>query len=288
VFRNVKLIAGTSEIVRALGISAIAIALAVYAMVLQERSLTVVILGATVLLVAVSGMLQVNRAIRQLHYRQHQTQRSAMRAERHYFKVLRRIVSAIEDREPYTRGRSKRMGFLARRIGEQMGLDRVQSRLLAMAAQVHDIGLLAVPDRILNKASALGNEECRTVQKHPETSYKILEPLTFLSEMLPAVRYHHEKMNGTGYPFQKQQQDIPVMARILAVVEAYDAMTHDRPYRAALPSYETLNELRRCSPAGYDPDCVTALEEVLHARQLRVAHQGQPSAMPSPAQLATG
>ena len=86
------------------------------------------------------------------------------------------------------------------------------------------------------------------------------------------MRYHHERMNATGYPFQLEGDDIPLGARILSVADAYDAMTHDRPHRPALPPIEALAELRRCSPAGYDPDCVAALEEVLHLRHLRAAH----------------
>jgi len=272
--RRVKFFAGTGEIIRTLGISAVAIALAVYAMVLQDRSLTVAMLGGTVLLVATSAMLQVNRAVRQLHREHRQTRRDAMRAERHYFKVLRRIVAAVEDREPYTRGRSQRIGFLSRRIAEQMALDKAVCRLLGLVGHVHDIGLLAVPDRILNKPGQLGSEEFRSVRKHPERSHKILEPLTFLAGVLPAVKDHHERMNGSGYPEQKAGEQIPLPARILAVADAYDAMTHDRPHRAAVSTFEALNELRRCTPAGYDAQCVAALEEVLHMRHLRAAHRG--------------
>lgn len=280
---RIKFIAGTGEIIRAVGISAMAIALAAYAMVLQERTLSVAVLGAIILLVAASAMLQVSRAVRKLHQEHRQTYRAAMRAERHYFKVLRRMMAAIEDREPYTRGRSKRVGYLARRIGEQMGLDPRQCRLLGLAAQVHDIGLMAVPDRILNKPSRLGAAEYQTVQRHAEVSYRILEPLSFLAEVLPAVRHHHERMNGTGYPCELKGQDIPLTGRILAVADAYDAMTHDRPHRPALPSIEALHELRRCSPAGFDPDCVAILEEIMNMRQLRRAHKaaGDPAEAPA-------
>ena len=124
--------------------------------------------------------------------------RSSAEAEQHYFKVLRRVLAAIEAREPYTRGRSKRMGYLARRVGEQLGMDHDQCRLLDLAGQVHDIGLLSVPDRILNKPCRLGSAEFRNVQKHSEASFEILQPLTFLADMLPAIKFHHERMNGTG------------------------------------------------------------------------------------------
>lgn len=88
-------------------------------------------------------------------------------------------------------------------------------------------------------------------------------------------------MNGTGYPAGLRGQQIPLSARILAVADAYDAMTHDRPHRTALPAIEALNELRRCSPAGYDPDCVAALEEVMHMRHLKVRHTKPPPLRPA-------
>jgi len=268
--RKIKFRAEGHAVVRSVSISSVAIALAVYAIVLHSAS--VIVLGAVILLMAAGAILQVGAAVRELHDEKEQTRRSAERAEHHYFKVLRRIVSAVEAREPYTRGRSKRIGFLARRIGEEMHLDRDTCRLLDLAGQVHDIGLLAVPEYILNKPSRLGNEEFRTVQKHADVAFRILEPLNFLSGILPAVRYHHERMNGTGYPYGMSADAIPQTARIMAVADAYDAMTHDRPHRAALPPIEAMNELRRCSPDGYDPRCVEALEEVMHMRHLQAAN----------------
>ncbi len=276
-FKRIKLVAGAGEVARSMSISAIAIALGVYAMVLQENRGGAVVLAAIVLLVAAGAMLQVGRGVRQLHRKHQDTHESALRAERHYFKVLRRIMSAIENRDPYTRGRSKRIGYLARRIGENIGLDDYQCRMLDLAGQVHDLGLLSVPDYILNKPSRLGSDEFRTVKKHTELSYQILEPLTFLTDMLPAVRYHHERMNGTGYPHELQYEEIPIAARILAVADAYDAMTHDRPHRPALPVIEAMNELKRCSPAGYDEQCVSALEEVLNMKNLQKAHRATKS-----------
>ena len=134
-----RLVAGNGDVVRSVGISAVAIATAVYAMVIQKGGLGVAALGCTVLLIAASATLQVGRAVRLMHRRHNETEQAALRAERHYFKVLRRIVEAFEAREPYCRGRSKRVAFLARRMAEGMGLERERSRLLAMAASVQAI-----------------------------------------------------------------------------------------------------------------------------------------------------
>lgn len=266
---RIKLVANAGGIARSMGISAVAIALGVYAMVLQESHSGTVMLAVIVVLLSVGAMLQVGRGVRELHHKHKVTHEEALQAERHYFEVLRRIMAAVEDRDPYTRGRSRRIGQLAGQMGEKMGLDSEKCRLLDLIGQVHDIGLLSVPDYIVNKPSRLGNEEFRTLKKHSETSYKILEPLTFLSEMLPAIRYHHERMNGTGYPNGLKGDEVPLTARILAASDAYDAMTHDRPHRPALPTVEALNELRRCTPHGYDPECVSALEEILHGKNLQ-------------------
>ena len=281
-FKHFRITPDSSGIIRSAGISSLAIALCIYAMTIQPDGATDVLLSAIVLLIAAGGALQVSRAVRQLRRKHDQLRQTAMQSERHYFKVLRRIMAAVEAREHYTRGRSKRIGFMARRIGEKLGLNNNLCHMLFLAGQVHDIGLLAVPDYILNKPSRLGSEEFRTVQRHPETSYRILQPLTSLEGILPAVRFHHERMNGTGYPHELTGKQIPLSARIMAVADAYDAMTHDRPYRAALPPIEALNELRRCSPAGYDEQCVAALGEITHLRNLMDLHRSDTKAAREP------
>jgi HD-GYP domain-containing protein (c-di-GMP phosphodiesterase class II) len=280
----VKLTADGAGIVRAVAVSVVAIALCILAMSMTESRSAFVLLAAVILLTAAAAALQVGHAVRGMHDQNDQVRSAARAAEEHYFRVLRRIVSAIENREAYTRGRSRRIGWLARRIGERMGLSEAEGHTLHMAGQVHDIGLLAVPDHILSKPSCLGTDEYRTVQRHPEFSHRILHPLSTLSGLLPAIRYHHERMNGTGYPHGLRGEEIPLTARILAVADAYDAMTHDRPHRPALPPIEALNELHRCSPSGYDPACVEALEEVLNMRKLREVH-GPEATEEAPAEM---
>lgn len=167
-WRRIKFVPGGIATIRSVGISAVAIALTVYAMVLQERTLSVAVMGAIVVLVATSAMLQVSRAVRKLHREQGEARQAALRAERHYLKVLRRMLAVIEAREPYTRGRSKRIGYMVRRMAEKLGLGSDSCQLLELAGQVHDIGLLAVPDRILNKPSRLGDKEFRRQEARRE------------------------------------------------------------------------------------------------------------------------
>ena len=270
--KHIRLVADAGQVARPVAISAVAIAMAVYALIVSHDHITTTVLAGIILLIAAGAALQVSRAVRQLHQAQEQIREAASRAERHYFKVLRRLTSAVEDRQPHLRARSKRISKLARDIAEHMDMDAPQARLLYLAAQVHDIGLLSVSERILTKPTRLAPDEYRAVKRHPEVAYRILQPLTFLAEILPAVRYHHERMNGTGYPFGLREKEIPLSARILAVADAYDAMTHDRPQRPALTQAQAVYELRRCSPAGYDPQCVAALEHVLHFNAAAETH----------------
>jgi len=286
VLRRIKFVADAKEIIRSIAISTVAIALGVYALVVQPHSLATIVIAALVLGMIAGATLQVIRAVNQLHRKGKDLEQASQRAERHYFKVLRRILTTMEARDPMTRGRSKRISRLARRMARRMQLPHQQCRLVSLAAQVQDIGLLAVPEAILHKPARIGSTEFRGLQRHAEISYRILEPLKFLADILPAVKYHHERMNGTGYPFELRGQQIPLEARILAVADAYDAMTHDRPQRPGLSPYDALNELHRCTPAGYDPAVVSALEEILHGPHLRRVLEPdalQPSAETRPA-----
>lgn len=193
---------------------------------------------------------------------------AAAEAERHYFEVLRGVVQVIEGRDKYLSGRSERISRLVEQMARQMGLQSDAVRLLTMAAQVHDIGLLAVPPRVLEKPSGLNGGESKTVQLHAEVSYQILAPLNFLAPVLDAVRFHHERMNGTGYPKGLSGEDIPLPARILAVADAFDSMTHDRPHRRALSCEDAMKEIIRCRGEGYDPRCVESLAKVQHRTHL--------------------
>ena len=141
--------------------------------------------------------------------------------------------------------------------------------MLKIAGQLLDTGLLAVPEGLLNKRAHLGMGEFRTIKRHSDVSYEVLKPLSMLAEVLPAIRHHHERMNGTGYPAGLVGDRIPLGARILAVADTFDAMTHDRPHRPAMTPLEAITQLRQCSPAGYDSQCVAALSDIIHLPELQ-------------------
>ncbi len=192
----------------------------------------------------------------------------AQQAEEHYIGVLKQIIRYVDSRENYTRGRSERIGNLCESISQKMGMEAATCSQMNLAGQLHDVGLLAVSERILNKRALLGSKEFQAVQKHAEVSCELLSPMDSLGGVLPAIRHHHERMNGTGYPHGLSGTNIPLEARILAVADSYDAMTHDRPHRSAMSPAEAMAELRRCTPAGYDTQTVDALAAVLRLPEL--------------------
>ena len=212
--------------------------------------------------------IRVHRTVHFLYTRARYHADTAAEAERHYFHVMRGIVQVVEARDKITAGRSERIGRLAERIALSLGLGEARATLLGMIGQVHDIGMLAVPERILHQPTSLTGGEFRTVQLHPEVGHRVLKPLTFLGEVLDAVRYHHERMNGTGYPKGLVGQDIPLEARILAVAESFDAITRDRPHRMAMTGLAAMAEMIRCCDGGYDRDCVIALAHATNLSHL--------------------
>ncbi len=188
-------------------------------------------------------------------------------SEHHCIEVLRKIILYVEARDRYWAGHSQHVGELTERIAREMKLPDDACLELRLAGQLHDVGLFAVPESVIKNYSSFGVDEFRSIKKHSEVSYEVLAPLDTLSETaLLAIRYHHERMNGTGYPAGLEGEAIPLEARIIAVADSYDAMTHDRPHRKAMEPMRAMSELRRCCPAGYDPQCVDAL-----ARTLRLA-----------------
>jgi len=260
-----------AQVVRPASISIIAIAVVACAMAIKGWQQVSLMLGGILVLFAALLLLQVWRGVSHLSHHGQRAHRAAVRAERHYVGVLRRILKIVEAHEQYSQGHSERIGALAKKMARQFGMDRDQCILLGLAGELHDIGLLAIPEGILKKRCHLGAQEFQTIQQHPEISYEILKPLRSLADVLPAIRHHHERMNGTGYPAGLSGEGIPIGARILAVADAYDAMTHDRPYRRAVSPLEAVRELQRCSPDGYDSRCVAVLAELMHVPKMEEA-----------------
>jgi response regulator RpfG family c-di-GMP phosphodiesterase len=172
------------------------------------------------------------------------------------FEGMRSLVMALESKDPYTEGHSLRVSIAAVHVCRRMGLGRDVEDTLRYAGALHDIGKVGVPDAVLMKTGKLTPEEYEQMKTHPVVGWNILMPFSFLQEEAVIVRHHHEWISGAGYPDGLRGTAIPLPARILAVADAYDAMTTIRPYRPSRSHEAALEELRRCSGTQFDPEVV--------------------------------
>ncbi|MFF2651271.1 HD-GYP domain-containing protein [Streptomyces sp. NPDC058045] len=177
--------------------------------------------------------------------------------------TIRALVQAVDIKDGYTRGHSERVGRASVLIGRELGLDDDRVEALRFAGILHDVGKLGVPTRLLRKDGPLTAEERRVIELHPEYGHEMVRGIGFLGEARAAILHHHERLDGSGYPYGLAGAQIPEFARVVAVADAFDAMTSTRSYRRARPVPAALTELRRCAGAQFDPRMVTALVRAL-------------------------
>ncbi len=189
-----------------------------------------------------------------------------------FMSVIVSLTMALEAKDPYTEGHSVRVAAYSEAIGKQLGLPPETLDLIHRACLVHDIGKIAVDDTILTKGDALDTRERAKMDMHTLIGESILSPIAMLRPLLPGVRSHHEHYDGTGYPDALAGEAIPIEARIMAVADAFDAMTSNRPYRDALPEEEALAELRRNAGTHFDPKVVAAFEQIYPAVKRTLEH----------------
>ncbi len=175
--------------------------------------------------------------------------------------ALMDLARAIEARDPYSSGHAARVTATAEVIAARLGWDEEQIDVLRIGAALHDIGKLAVPDTVLRKPGPLSDSEFDHVRGHPEEGARMLGLVGTLRAAVPCVLHHHERWDGHGYPTGSAGEQIPVEARVLAVADAFDAMTSNRPYRAALSHGQAVAELERCAGSQFDPDVVAVFAE---------------------------
>ena len=177
--------------------------------------------------------------------------------------AMESLSATVDARDAYTAGHSRRVQQLALAIGGELGLSQAELDLLGQAALFHDIGKLAIPDVVLLKPAALSSDEWSLMQRHAEEGARIIDRLGFLDDAVPAIRHHHERWDGAGYPDGLAGEEIPLGARIIHVADALDSMLTNRIYRAARPAAEALEELRHGGGSQFCPRCVGALERLL-------------------------
>ncbi len=178
-------------------------------------------------------------------------------------KDLYQIVEKVEKKDIYTHNHGKRVEDLSAEIGKRIGLKGERFSNLCYAALFHDIGKINVPDGVLNKPDRLTDEEYDIIKKHPSDGYSMVQG-TFLENIGVIIKQHHERIDGSGYPEGLKDEDILLEAKIIGVVDSYDAMVNDRPYRKGMSEHKAINELKRLSGIKYDKEVVDIFVDVLN------------------------
>jgi putative nucleotidyltransferase with HDIG domain len=184
---------------------------------------------------------------------------------------IRMLAAAIDEKDPYTRGHSGRVAKYSMLIGQELGLSTAELDKLRIAALLHDVGKIGVEDRVLKKPGSLTPEEFGLMKQHTVKGANIMRPVSQLKEMLPGIELHHEHMDGRGYPYGLQGQQIPLMARIIGVADTLDAMTTNRPYQSAMDLEYALDRIRALTGSKFDAVVVTALDSAVQHGKLRLS-----------------
>jgi putative two-component system response regulator len=189
-------------------------------------------------------------------------QRHMHRVRRTFLSAIDSLVRTLEARDPYTKGHSLRVRHYSMRLATALDLDPTLRKRLALASKLHDIGKVGIPEDILNKPSRLTSEEFDVIREHPLIGERILAPIIRTPEVLAAIRGHHERVDGKGYPDGLKGTHVPILARIIAIADCYDALTSYRAYREALSPSQAREVLRSESGKHFEPEYVRAFLQV--------------------------
>jgi len=176
--------------------------------------------------------------------------------KREFVEALTVLAKLIEMRDSYTAGHSEKVSMWSEIVARKLGLSREEQEKIKLAARLHDIGKISIPDGILNKPAPLTEEEYAEIKKHAALGAGILSNIESLKEVSKIIRHHHEWYNGEGYPDGLTGEEIPLGSRIISVADAYQAMTSDRPYRKAFSKEKAIAELERGAGSQFDPKIV--------------------------------
>ena len=216
------------------------------------------------------------QALKTLRERSHQRGEEARRHYETLKDLMRMIAKAVDERTAYLRGHSERVAAYAAAIAWKMGLEDEQVERIRLSALLHDIGCLGVEDYLVMKTTPLTPEEFEIVKAHTVKGAAILRPISMLQDLVPGVELHHESLDGMGYPYGLRGEQIPIMARIVAVADSFDAMTTPRPYQSAMNADYVLDILGRLCDTRYDRAAVEALAELVMTGALEVRNVRAP------------
>src|SRR5438094_5595317 len=208
---------------------------------------------------------------------------------------IQMLAGAVDEKDPYTRGHSDRVTRYSMMIAREMALDEDFLETLRISAQLHDVGKIGIEDRVLKKPGTLTPEEFDIMKTHTTKGANILRPVTQLAEMLPGIELHHEALDGRGYPYGLQGDQIPLLARVIAVADTFDALTTNRPYQTAHTPEEALKIIQNLAGKRLDPVPVAALMAVYQRGEIRIPRftikrpvtSPPPASVGRPAALAT-
>lgn len=200
----------------------------------------------TKLMESISGMLGACMENAELYHRQHKT----------FIGTVQALSVAIDAKDQYTRGHSERVAMLSEMLARKIGYNNEDAERIRISGLVHDVGKIGVPEAVLCKPGRLDNDEFELIKQHPSIGYEIMKDIPDLQDILPGVLHHHERWDGKGYPAGLKGEDIPHMARIMAIADTFDAMSSNRAYRSGLSREKVVDEFRKCAGTQFDPDLV--------------------------------
>jgi putative nucleotidyltransferase with HDIG domain len=211
--------------------------------------------------IAVQGAMAIEQALLFARVRAY-----ADEVEINYDATLKALMAALDAKDQATEGHCERVAKLTVHLARQMGLSDSELVNVERGALLHDVGKIGVPDAVLKKPSSLNDLEWEAMRKHPLLAGVMISKVDFLEGATPILLYHHERFDGSGYPFGLTGDKIPLEARVFSIVDAYDAMTSDRPYRDAMPHSVAMQDIRVNSGSQFDPEVVKAFERLMAQR----------------------
>jgi HD-GYP domain-containing protein (c-di-GMP phosphodiesterase class II) len=215
-------------------------------------------------------------------------QHSAQENRALFLGTIKALAAAIDGKDPYTRGHSERVSRFSMAMAQRLGLGAEEVEKVRISALLHDVGKIGIDDNILKKPSALTNEEFEVMKSHPQKGFKIMSQIPAMKEFLPGMYMHHEMINGQGYPQGLKGEEIPLMARIVAVADTFDAMTTERPYQKAMPLDAALARIESFVGTRYDEKVVAALVAACNEGQIQAGRVKLNLAPPTVAPLPAG
>jgi putative nucleotidyltransferase with HDIG domain len=207
---------------------------------------------------------------------------------------IQMLAGAVDEKDPYTRGHSDRVTRYSMMIAKEMGVSEDFIETVRISAQLHDVGKIGIEDRILKKPGALTPEEFEIMKTHTTKGANILRPVAQLKEMIPGIELHHESLDGRGYPHGLKGDQIPLLPRIIAVADTFDALTTNRPYQQAHSPLDALKIIHNLSGKRLDPTAAMAITTIYYRGEIRISSPTVPappipakSTVPAPTQPAT-